>query len=113
MRFKQNPGEYGSSGLFATQLSSFAPLVINTLTTAFRGSNTFIARSALAAAFLLLLLFTVTAVLNVAAQPGSLDTNFSPVVSGRVYAIRVQADQKILIGGEFQNVNNQSHPTVA
>lgn len=40
--------------------------------------------------------------------PGTLDTTFSPVdVNNSVYAIAVQSDGKIVIGGGFTSVNNQ------
>jgi uncharacterized delta-60 repeat protein len=50
---------------------------------------------------------------DLCAQPGSSDTNFRPVVAGRVYAALVQLDERIVIGGEFQEVNGKPHPGMA
>jgi uncharacterized delta-60 repeat protein len=45
------------------------------------------------------------------AQPGSLDTAFSPGLgpNGTVYAIAVQGDGKIVIGGDFTTVNGNTN----
>jgi uncharacterized delta-60 repeat protein len=45
---------------------------------------------------------------------GSVDTGFSPQISGiTVNAIAVQSDDKILIGGDFNTVNGQSRSNLA
>lgn len=43
---------------------------------------------------------------------GSLDTSFTPTVSG-VHSIALQSDGKVLIGGSFSTVNGISRPLVA
>src|SRR5882762_8986054 len=49
------------------------------------------------------------------AQPGSLDTSFNPDVGtdGLVYAVAVQADGKVLIGGSFSSVRNITRKRIA
>jgi len=44
---------------------------------------------------------------------GSLDTAFNPDVGGTVYAIAVQSDGKVLVGGQFNSVGGQSRPQIA
>jgi hypothetical protein len=39
---------------------------------------------------------------------GSLDTIYFASADGPVWAVAVQPDGKVLIGGDFQNVNNQA-----
>ena len=43
---------------------------------------------------------------------GSLDSSFSPAVSG-IEALAIQPDGKILIAGDFQTVNGTNAPTIA
>src|SRR2546428_11353475 len=49
------------------------------------------------------------------AQPGSLDSNFDPAagVDQSVFAIAVQSDGRIIIGGDFNTVNGIPHKGVA
>jgi uncharacterized delta-60 repeat protein len=44
---------------------------------------------------------------------GSLDTAFNPDAGGTVYAIAVQSDGKVLVGGQFGSVGGQSRPQIA
>ncbi|HZO86386.1 MAG TPA: hypothetical protein VFC26_14300 [Verrucomicrobiae bacterium] len=47
------------------------------------------------------------------AAPGDVDPSFLPVLDGPVYAIAVQPDQRIVVGGGFTNVNGISRPYLA
>ncbi|OYT69162.1 MAG: hypothetical protein CFK52_14050 [Chloracidobacterium sp. CP2_5A] len=51
-----------------------------------------------------------------AQSPGSLDTSFAPSISGgdgAVYALAVQSDGRIVIGGGFSNVNGVGRSRIA
>ncbi len=48
---------------------------------------------------------------NAAAQSAA--DGFAPVVDGTVYAIKLQGDGRILIGGDFDNVNGTPHKNLA
>ncbi|MEO6035787.1 MAG: delta-60 repeat domain-containing protein, partial [Verrucomicrobiota bacterium] len=43
---------------------------------------------------------------------GSLDTAFNPNAGGTVYAIAVQSDGKVLVGGQFGTIGGQSRPQI-
>ena len=43
---------------------------------------------------------------------GTMDNSFNPNFSGAVYAITVQADGRILVGGEFTTVNGQTREKI-
>jgi len=47
------------------------------------------------------------------AAPGAVDWSFTPTVNDTVRAIAVQADQRILIGGEFTSVNGTARAHLA
>jgi uncharacterized delta-60 repeat protein len=53
--------------------------------------------------------------LGLRSQPGSLDLSFAPVLSpgALVYAIHLQPDGKILIGGSFESVDGEPRANVA
>ncbi len=44
---------------------------------------------------------------------GSLDATFNPDVNGHVIALAIQPDNKILVGGDFNQVNGQVHAGIA
>ena len=44
---------------------------------------------------------------------GDLDATFNPIDNGRPYAVAVQADGKILIGGSFANIGGVNHRSIA
>lgn len=44
---------------------------------------------------------------------GDLDATFNPIDNGRPYAVAVQSDGKILIGGTFTNVGGVNHRSIA
>ena len=44
---------------------------------------------------------------------GTLDTAFNPNANGTVYAIAVQADGKILVGGDFTSIGGQTRNRIA
>ena len=51
--------------------------------------------------------------LRAAEPPGTLDSAFSPTLDGSVFAVAVQLDGRILIGGEFTKVNGGSRGHLA
>jgi uncharacterized delta-60 repeat protein len=66
----------------------------------------------------LVLLFIVAQVGGVLAAPGTLDTSFAnPNISGfdgyAIGALAIQADGKIIIGGDFESVGGQSRRAIA
>jgi len=44
---------------------------------------------------------------------GALDATFNPLSDGRPYAVEIQADGKMLIGGSFSNVAGVNHASIA
>src|SRR5262245_55714086 len=50
---------------------------------------------------------------SVRSAPGDIDPTFQPVVDAPVYAMAVQEDQRIVIGGAFTNVNGIARPYLA
>lgn len=59
-------------------------------------------------------LTNLSTTLAVRARPGSLDSSFQPVtMDGRVHALRIQTDGKVLIGGDFTSINGVTRNRIA
>src|SRR3954471_23305082 len=61
------------------------------------------------------LFFLLLLPLGLRSQPGSLDLSFTPALSSgaQVFAVALQPDGKILIGGAFASVEGQPRANVA